>query len=55
VAEAAAIEEDVAALLQSLSPLRQGVRLLGVTLSNLHGPESDEPNMPLLDFTGKDQ
>jgi DNA polymerase IV len=55
VAEAAAIEEAVAALLQSLTPLRQGVRLLGVTLSNLHGPEGDKPEMPLLDFAGKDQ
>jgi DNA polymerase IV len=50
IADAAAIEETVKRLLQTLLPLEKGVRLLGVTLSNLDTGQADEPAQPLLDF-----
>lgn len=50
VFEADAIEDVTASLLQSLLPLRLGVRLLGVTLSNLDTGQAPAPAQPLLDF-----
>lgn len=50
IADAEAIEEVVALLLNTLLPLEKGVRLLGVTLSNLDNGEAPEPAQPLLDF-----
>ena len=44
------IEEIVQLLLNTLLPLQEGVRLLGVTLSNLDKGEAPEPVQPLLDF-----
>lgn len=50
ISDADAIEEIVALLLNTLLPLEEGVRLLGVTLSNLDTGETPEPAQPLLDF-----
>ncbi len=47
VREAAEIETVIAQLLESLAPLEQDVRLLGVTLHNL---ESGDDPLPLLDI-----
>lgn len=49
VADARDIREIAAQLIAGLAPLRQGVRLLGVTLHNL-GDDGDAP--PLLDIFG---
>ncbi len=49
------IEETLAHLLAVLAPFAQGVRLLGVTLSNLGGTESSESALPLLDLLGQAQ
>ena len=50
IADAETIEEIVVLLLNTLLPLAQGVRLLGVTLSNLDTGASPAPTQPLLDF-----
>lgn len=52
IADAEAIEEIVALLLNTLLPLEKGVRLLGVTLSNLDNGENEEDRaqQPMLDF-----
>lgn len=52
VCETDVIEETVRLLLRSLLPLRQGVRLLGVTLSNLDRGDHPRSEQPLLDFEG---
>lgn len=50
IADSNAIEEVVLLLLKSLLPLKQGVRLLGVTLSNLDRRNDMKTEQPLLDF-----
>ena len=50
ISDAEAIEEIVQLLLGTLLPLQEGVRLLGVTLSNLDRGEAPQPAQPLLDF-----
>jgi DNA polymerase IV len=50
VFEEEAIAETVKLLLSSLLPLTQGVRLLGVTLSNLDSGDRPAADQPLLDF-----
>lgn len=49
VSEESEIEAVIAQLLEGLEPLRQGVRLLGVTLHNL---ETGDDPLPLLDIFG---
>jgi DNA polymerase IV len=48
VADGAQIESAIEALLAGLCPLRSGIRLLGVTLSNLEEAEGDEGQALLL-------
>jgi DNA polymerase IV len=49
------IDGIVARLLGGLAPLRQGVRLLGVTLHNLGNPREEERGLPLLDILNEAQ
>ncbi len=50
IASASDIEEVVQMLLGTLLPLPEGIRLLGVTLSNLDNGTAPEPEQPVLDF-----
>jgi DNA polymerase IV len=48
--EAEAIEDIATQLLDTILPLRQGVRLLGITLHNLDNPDAEPSAQTMLDF-----